>query len=107
MDKICDSIKERGINMVFVIGGNGGNAGAAALQRKCAEREYPCAVVGVPKSIDNDILVIDKTFGFDTACQEGVKVRSPPPPPSSSPPPSLSLCGGNHHQNCWNFKALT
>jgi len=73
MDKICDSIKERGINMVFVIGGNGGNAGAAALQRKCAEREYPCAVVGVPKSIDNDILVIDKTFGFDTACQEGVK----------------------------------
>ena len=31
MDKICDSIKERGINMVFVIGGNGGNAGAAAL----------------------------------------------------------------------------
>ena len=73
MDKICDSIMERGINMVFVIGGNGGNAGASALQRKCAERDYPCAVVGVPKSIDNDILVIDKTFGFDTACQEGVK----------------------------------
>jgi 6-phosphofructokinase 1 len=73
MDKICDSIQERGVNMVFVIGGNGGNAGAAALQRKCAEREYPCSVIGVPKSIDNDILVIDKTFGFDTACQEAVK----------------------------------
>ena len=73
MDKIADSIEERGVNMVFVIGGNGGNAGAGALQRKCAERNYPCAVIGVPKSIDNDILVIDKTFGFDTACQEGVK----------------------------------
>ena len=73
MDKIVDSIQERGINMVFVIGGNGGNAGAVALQRKCAERSYPCAVIGVPKSIDNDILVIDKTFGFDTACQEAVK----------------------------------
>ena len=73
MDKICDSIEERGVNMVFVIGGNGGNAGAAALQRKCAERDYPCAVIGVPKSIDNDILVIDKTFGFGTACQEAVK----------------------------------
>ncbi|QDZ21274.1 ATP-dependent 6-phosphofructokinase [Chloropicon primus] len=73
MDKICDSIQERGVNMVFVIGGNGGNAGASALSSKCTERDYPCAVIGVPKSIDNDILVIDKTFGFDTACQEGVK----------------------------------
>ncbi len=39
MDKIADSIEERGINMVFVIGGNGGNAGAAALQVRSKEKK--------------------------------------------------------------------
>eukprot|EP01024_Parvocaulis_polyphysoides_P035722 TRINITY_DN3172_c0_g1_i2.p1 TRINITY_DN3172_c0_g1~~TRINITY_DN3172_c0_g1_i2.p1 ORF type:complete len:555 (-),score=96.10 TRINITY_DN3172_c0_g1_i2:219-1883(-) len=59
-----------GVDMVFVIGGNGGNAGAAAIQQKCEEFQVDCAVVGVPKSIDNDILLIDKCFGFDTAVDE-------------------------------------
>ena len=72
-NKIVDAIQNRKINMVFVVGGNGGNAGAAALQAECKRRAYPCAVVGIPKSIDNDILLIDKTFGFDTAVGEAVK----------------------------------
>eukprot|EP00894_Picocystis_sp_ML_P001334 jgi/Pico_ML_1/51851/g360.t1 len=59
-----------GINMVFVVGGNGGNAGASAIAKECMAQDYKCAVVGIPKSIDNDILVIDKTFGFDTAVEE-------------------------------------
>eukprot|EP01023_Acetabularia_acetabulum_P008938 TRINITY_DN1393_c0_g2_i1.p1 TRINITY_DN1393_c0_g2~~TRINITY_DN1393_c0_g2_i1.p1 ORF type:complete len:553 (-),score=93.04 TRINITY_DN1393_c0_g2_i1:301-1959(-) len=59
-----------GVDMVFVIGGNGGNAGASAIQQKCEEFDVDCAVVGVPKSIDNDILLIDKCFGFDTAVDE-------------------------------------
>ena len=52
------------------VGGNGGNAGANAIQQKCAESEVVCNVIGVPKSIDNDILLIDKCFGFDTAVEE-------------------------------------
>eukprot|EP01024_Parvocaulis_polyphysoides_P026548 TRINITY_DN2418_c0_g2_i7.p1 TRINITY_DN2418_c0_g2~~TRINITY_DN2418_c0_g2_i7.p1 ORF type:complete len:471 (-),score=61.02 TRINITY_DN2418_c0_g2_i7:52-1464(-) len=59
-----------GVDMVFVIGGNGGNAGASAIQQMCDERNVRCAVIGVPKSIDNDILLIDKCFGFDTAVEE-------------------------------------
>ena len=47
-----------GVDMLFVVGGNGGNAGAAAIQQKCAEAGVVCCVVGVPKSIDNDILLI-------------------------------------------------
>eukprot|EP01025_Chloroclados_australasicus_P014485 TRINITY_DN16794_c0_g1_i20.p1 TRINITY_DN16794_c0_g1~~TRINITY_DN16794_c0_g1_i20.p1 ORF type:complete len:478 (-),score=75.03 TRINITY_DN16794_c0_g1_i20:535-1839(-) len=59
-----------GVDMVFVVGGNGGNAGAAAIQHMCEEYDVDCAVIGVPKSIDNDILLIDKCFGFDTAVDE-------------------------------------
>lgn len=59
-----------GVDMLFVVGGNGGNAGANAIQQKCAESDVACNVIGVPKSIDNDILLIDKCFGFDTAVEE-------------------------------------
>eukprot|EP01026_Neomeris_dumetosa_P049004 TRINITY_DN42536_c1_g2_i1.p1 TRINITY_DN42536_c1_g2~~TRINITY_DN42536_c1_g2_i1.p1 ORF type:complete len:564 (+),score=76.93 TRINITY_DN42536_c1_g2_i1:46-1692(+) len=59
-----------GVDMVFVVGGNGGNAGASKIQQMCYQQNVNCAVVGVPKSIDNDILLIDKCFGFDTAVEE-------------------------------------
>jgi 6-phosphofructokinase 1 len=59
-----------GIDMLFVVGGNGGNAGANAIQAMCAQHEVNCCIIGVPKSIDNDILLIDKCFGFDTAVEE-------------------------------------
>ena len=71
--RIVDAVQNRGINMVFVIGGNGGNAAAAAIQDECEARSYGCAVVGVPKSIDNDILLIDRTFGYDTAVEVAVE----------------------------------
>ena len=71
--KIVDSIEQQGINMVFVIGGNGSHAGANAISAECAERGLKVSVVGIPKTIDNDILHIDKTFGFDTAVEEAQK----------------------------------
>ena len=59
-----------GVNMLFVLGGNGGNAAAEAIHEECVRENVLCSVVAVPKSIDNDILVIDKTFGFETAVDE-------------------------------------
>ncbi|PSC73510.1 phosphofructokinase family [Micractinium conductrix] len=70
MRQIVKQIDLWGIDMVFVVGGNGGNAGAAAIQEALEKHKILCSVVGVPKSIDNDILLIDKTFGFDTAVEE-------------------------------------
>lgn len=67
---IVDSMEERGINMLFVLGGNGTHAGANAIHNECRRRRLKVAVVGVPKTIDNDILLMDKTFGFDTAVEE-------------------------------------
>ncbi|KAF8092133.1 hypothetical protein N665_0423s0018 [Sinapis alba] len=68
--EIVDSMEERGINMLFVLGGNGTHAGANAIHNECLKRRMKVAVVGVPKTIDNDILHMDKTFGFDTAVEE-------------------------------------
>ncbi|KAF7135903.1 hypothetical protein RHSIM_Rhsim08G0014700 [Rhododendron simsii] len=89
---IVDSMEERGVNMLFVLGGNGTHAGANAIHNEvdnpvafysvgalsyilysalnCRKRQLRVAVVGVPKTIDNDILLMDKTFGFDTAVEE-------------------------------------
>ncbi|XVF59084.1 hypothetical protein PTKIN_Ptkin07bG0246400 [Pterospermum kingtungense] len=70
VSEIVDSMEERGINMLFVLGGNGTHAGANAIHNECCKRKLKVAVVGVPKTIDNDILLMDKTFGFDTAVEE-------------------------------------
>ncbi|KAL6222857.1 hypothetical protein ACLB2K_006247 [Fragaria x ananassa] len=70
VSEIVDNLQERGINMLFVLGGNGTHAGADAIHTECRKRQLRVAIVGVPKTIDNDILLMDKTFGFDTAVEE-------------------------------------
>lgn len=59
-----------GVTQLYVVGGNGGNAAADAIHDECERTGVVCSVVGVPKSIDNDILLIDRCFGFDTAVEE-------------------------------------
>jgi len=68
--EIVKRLDMMGVDMLFVVGGNGGNAGAAAIQAECRERDVICSVIGIPKSIDNDILLIDRCFGFETAVEE-------------------------------------
>eukprot|EP00443_Scrippsiella_acuminata_P111992 CAMPEP_0115576416 /NCGR_PEP_ID=MMETSP0272-20121206/2544_1 /TAXON_ID=71861 /ORGANISM="Scrippsiella trochoidea, Strain CCMP3099" /LENGTH=3038 /DNA_ID=CAMNT_0003011193 /DNA_START=42 /DNA_END=9158 /DNA_ORIENTATION=- len=66
-------LKDHGVRQYFVIGGDGTLTGAMQTYDAMCELNWECAVVGVPKTIDNDIAVIDKTFGFDTACTEAKK----------------------------------
>ncbi|KAI3468168.1 hypothetical protein Pfo_024831 [Paulownia fortunei] len=68
--KIVDSIQDRGINQVYIIGGDGTLKGAAVIYEEIRKRGLKVAVAGIPKTIDNDIPVIDKSFGFDTAVEE-------------------------------------
>eukprot|EP00405_Crypthecodinium_cohnii_P018268 CAMPEP_0206447256 /NCGR_PEP_ID=MMETSP0324_2-20121206/16669_1 /ASSEMBLY_ACC=CAM_ASM_000836 /TAXON_ID=2866 /ORGANISM="Crypthecodinium cohnii, Strain Seligo" /LENGTH=475 /DNA_ID=CAMNT_0053915975 /DNA_START=105 /DNA_END=1532 /DNA_ORIENTATION=+ len=65
--KICDTLKKMGINMLFTVGGDGTQGAAHKLYEEARKRDLKVSIVGVPKSIDNDILYFDKTFGFDTA----------------------------------------
>ncbi|MBO5724233.1 MAG: ATP-dependent 6-phosphofructokinase [Lentisphaeria bacterium] len=55
------------INMLFCIGGDGTQRAAHELAQEILKRKLNICVIGVPKTIDNDICMIDKTFGFETA----------------------------------------
>ncbi|KAM7490486.1 hypothetical protein LguiA_033407 [Lonicera macranthoides] len=68
--KIVDNIQDRGINQVYIIGGDGTQKGAAAIYEEIRRRGLKAVVAGIPKTIDNDIPVIDRSFGFDTAVEE-------------------------------------
>ncbi|ONK69784.1 uncharacterized protein A4U43_C05F26680 [Asparagus officinalis] len=68
--KIVDSIQDRGIHQVYIIGGDGTQKGASLIFEEIQRRGLKVAVAGIPKTIDNDIAVIDKSFGFDTAVGE-------------------------------------
>ena len=66
-EKICDTLRAKGVNMLFVIGGDGTQFAGHLLFEEARKQQLDVSVVGVPKSIDNDVLFVDKTFGFDSA----------------------------------------
>ena len=67
-------LKELGVNILFTIGGDGTQRGALAIHQEASRQGYPLAVVGVPKTIDNDIQFVSRTFGFVTAVEEARSV---------------------------------
>jgi len=71
--EIAKSLQRNNIRQYFVLGGDGTHKGAMQSFEAMTEIGHECAVVGVPKTIDNDITLVDRTFGFDTACTEAVR----------------------------------
>ncbi len=65
--EMVEFIKERGINVLFTIGGDGTLRGAAAVSREAKRAGHELSVIGVPKTIDNDISYVERSFGFETA----------------------------------------
>jgi len=66
-EAIVDCLEQLGVNILFVIGGDGTMRGALRIAEVVAAGDRRIAVVGVPKTIDNDIPYIDQSFGFQTA----------------------------------------
>jgi len=66
-EKIVDFLVENNFNMIFTIGGDGTLKGAHTIYQEIEKRKLPIAIVGIPKTIDNDIAFISHTFGFYTA----------------------------------------
>ena len=66
-DEIVDCLERIGINILFVVGGDGTMRGAMRVAEVIGQRGAQIAVVGVPKTIDNDIPYLDQSFGFQTA----------------------------------------
>ena len=67
---MVDRLEKLGISVLIAIGGDGTLRGAHAISEEAARRGLPISVVGVPKTIDNDVSFVQRTFGFETAVSE-------------------------------------
>ena len=72
--EMVDRLEELGIGVLFVIGGDGTLRGSMGLVAEIERRGLAIGIVGIPKTIDNDIHFIDKSFGFETAFSSAVDV---------------------------------
>jgi len=72
VSKMVDTLLDRGINLLFTIGGDGTQKGALAIAREIERRGLSISVVGIPKTIDNDLSFVERSFGFETAVAEAV-----------------------------------
>ncbi|MCQ2379629.1 MAG: ATP-dependent 6-phosphofructokinase [Victivallaceae bacterium] len=64
---MVDTLVRMSINMLFCIGGDGTARGAHALVKEIKKRKLSISVIAIPKTIDNDLSYIDRSFGFATA----------------------------------------
>jgi len=71
---LVDAIEQLNLNMLFTIGGDGTQHGALDIANEIDRRKLKIAVVGIPKTVDNDFALIQKSFGFDTAVDKAVEV---------------------------------
>lgn len=67
VDEIIDSLERMNIGLLFMIGGDGTLTAAGRIADAIIDRGLKISVVGVPKTIDNDIYMVSRSFGFDTA----------------------------------------
>jgi 6-phosphofructokinase 1 len=64
---VVDMLQRMGVGLLVVVGGDGSMRGAHAVYEEVFRRSASISIVGVPKSIDNDVPLVDKTFGYETA----------------------------------------
>ncbi|MDW7773904.1 MAG: ATP-dependent 6-phosphofructokinase [Desulfobulbaceae bacterium] len=67
---MVNTLEEKNIGILFAIGGDGTMRGAHAISEEIERRGLKTAVVGIPKTIDNDLAFVQQSFGFETAVTE-------------------------------------
>ena len=73
-DEMVDTLVRMNINILFCIGGDGTLRCARDVAEECTRRNLKISVVGVPKTIDNDLQFVGPSFGFETAVAEATNV---------------------------------
>ncbi len=73
-DIIVDTLVRMNINVLFCIGGDGSLRCAREVAEECIKRNLKISVVGIPKTIDNDLQFVGRSFGFETAVAEAASV---------------------------------
>lgn len=69
-DEIVNNLVKNNINILFIIGGDGTMRGGHAICKEIEKRNLKISVIGIPKTIDNDIPYVSKSFGFETAVEK-------------------------------------
>ena len=67
IEELVDSLERLNMNILFCIGGDGTLRGAHAIAQEIKRRDLRISIVGIPKTIDNDINLVSRSFGFETA----------------------------------------
>ena len=70
VSEMVDCLEQMNIRILFTIGGDGTLRGAQAISEEIAGRNLKIGVIGIPKTIDNDISYVEQSFGFATAVSE-------------------------------------
>jgi len=73
VQEMVETLVQRRIDILFAIGGDGTLTGASLLAAEIGRRGLPIAIIGVPKTIDNDLMWIERSFGFATAVNEATR----------------------------------
>src|SRR5208337_888713 len=77
VSEMVDTLERMNIGILFTIGGDGTLRGGRAIAEEAGKRGLKISVIGVPKTIDNDISYVQTSFGFETAVTEaGAAIRS-------------------------------
>lgn len=71
--EIVDTLQQRNIKMLFTVGGDGSQRAALAIAEEVIRRDLDIAVVGIPKTIDNDVSFVERSFGFQTSVAVAVE----------------------------------
>jgi len=74
VEDMVDTLERDGVGILFTIGGDGTLRGALALHQEIVRRGLEIAVIGVPKTIDNDLPWTERSFGFTSAVEEASRV---------------------------------
>lgn len=74
ISEIVDALERMNIGILFLIGGDGSFRAGAKISEEIEQRQDKIAVIGIPKTIDNDILYLTRSFGFNTAVSMAAEV---------------------------------
>jgi 6-phosphofructokinase 1 len=72
-ETIVDALEQMNASILFAVGGDGTQRGAQRIAEEVARRRNRVAVVGIPKTIDNDLSFVERSFGFETAVSRAVE----------------------------------
>ncbi|MDR0387189.1 MAG: ATP-dependent 6-phosphofructokinase [Treponema sp.] len=73
VSRIVDALERMNINILFTIGGDGTQKGSLEIAEEIGRRGLRIAMIGIPKTVDNDFSYIQRSFGFDTAVAKAVE----------------------------------